>query len=124
MKTVLALAAAAAAATGTVLVAYSPILVRLFGADIGGAGEVMSRIAGIALVGPGVACWPDGSTRPALHGMRTYGILAVLYLVYVGVRGEWVGVLLWPAVAAHALLVMLLRRARSQEGTRSVGMGA
>jgi len=121
MKTVLTLAAAAEAATGIILVAYPPIVVRLlFGAEIGGAGEVMSRIAGIALIGLGVACWPNGSARSSLRGMLTYGILATLYLVYVGVRGESVGVLLWPAVAAHVILVVLLVRARFKEGPSRV----
>jgi len=122
MRIVLTLAAAAEAATGIVLFAYPPIVVRLlFGADVGGAGEVMSRIAGIALIGLGVACWPNGSARPSLRGMLTYGILATLYLVYVGVRGESVGVLLWPAVGAHVILVVLLVRARFKEGTSNVG---
>jgi hypothetical protein len=122
MTTVLSLAAIAEAATGAVLLAYPPIVVRLlFGAEIAGAGEVMSRIAGIALIGLGVGCWPNGSPRPPLYGMLTYGMLAMLYLAYVGVRGEWAGVLLWPAVAAHAILVMLLLRERSREGARSVG---
>ena len=126
MKTVLTLAAAAEAATGIVLVVYPPIVVRLLlGADIAGVGEVISRFAGIALIGLGVACWPSASARPPLDGMLTYGILATLYLVYVGVRGATVGVLLWPAVAAHVILVVLLLRARSKEGTSRVGgMGA
>ena len=114
MTTVLALAAAAEGATGIVLFAYPPIVIRLlFGAEITGAGEAVSRVAGIALIGLGVACWPSGSTRQPLHGMLTYGMLAALYLVYLGVRGEAVGLLLWPAVAAHAILVALLLRARS-----------
>ena len=122
----LALAAAAEGVTGIVLFAYPPIVIRLlFGAEITGAGEVVGRVAGIALIGLGVACWPSGSTRQSLHGMLTYGMLAVLYLVYLGVRGEAVGLLLWPAVAAHAILIILLLRARSGERTRSVGgMGA
>ena len=45
--------------------------------------------------------------------MLTYGVLAALYLAYVGIRGESTGILLWPAVAAHAIIVVLLLRARS-----------
>jgi hypothetical protein len=113
MKTVLSLAAIAEAATGAVLLAYPPIVARLlFGAEIAGAGEVLGRIAGVALIGLAVACWSNGSRRSALHGMLTYSTLAMLTLVYVGVRGDSVGVLLWPAVVAHAILVLLLLRAR------------
>lgn len=50
--------------------------------------------------------------------MCAYGLLAMLTLVYVGVRGEWVGVLLWPGAAAHAILTVLLLRAHS---TRAAG---
>lgn len=116
MKRVLALAAIAEAATGTILLAYPPIVVRLlFGAEIAGAGILVSRIAGTSLIGLGLACWPNGSASQPLYGMLTYGTLVMLYLIYVGVRGEGVGLLLWPGVAAHAILVILLVRARSKE---------
>jgi len=49
---VLALSAAAEAGTGLLLLAWPSLVVRLlFGADISGIGVVMSRIAGIALIG-------------------------------------------------------------------------
>jgi len=113
-------AALAEAGTGVILLAYPPIVVRLlFDAEIVGAGVIVSRIAGIALVGLGVACWPNGPARASPYGMMTYGMLAALYLVYVGVRGESAGVLLWPAVAAHVVLFFLLLYARFKEGTGS-----
>ena len=40
----------------------------------------MSRLAGIALIGLGVACWPGTDTRQASYGMVTYSVLAMLYL--------------------------------------------
>ena len=99
---------------GLTLLVYPPIAIRLLlGADISGAGYVVSRFTGIALIGLGVACWPNSSARQSLRGMLTYGTLAALYLAYLGGRGEAVGPLLWPAVAAHAILVALLLRARS-----------
>ena len=67
----------------------------------------MSRITGIALIALGVACWPG----PPLVGMLTYSALAMAYLAYVGIGGEWVGPLLWPAVVVHAVLTLLLARA-------------
>ena len=87
--------------TGLVLLAYPPIVVKLlFGAEIAGAGIVMSRLAGIALLALGVGCWP-GAT--ALCGMLTYNALATLYLLYLGICAEWVGLLLWPAVVLHGV---------------------
>ena len=47
MKNLLAVAAVGEAITGLVLLVYPPIVVRLlFGAEIAGAGVVMSRILG------------------------------------------------------------------------------
>ena len=43
--------------------------------------------------------------------MLTYSALVTLYLLYLGIRGEWVGPLLWPAVVLHAVLTLLLARA-------------
>ncbi len=116
MRSLLALAAAGEAATGLILVVYPRIVVRLlFGAEIAGAGIVVSRFAGIALIALGLACWPgrDGGTRVdrALRAMLSYSLLATLYLGYLGTVGEGVGILLWPAVAAHAVLTILLARA-------------
>ncbi len=113
---VLALAAAAEAGTGLLLLAWPPIVVRLlFGAEISGIGVVVSRFGGVCLVGLGVACWPGNSALQPLKGMLTYSTLAMLYLTYIGVRGEMVGLLLWPAVVLHAILVVLLLRARFKE---------
>jgi hypothetical protein len=108
-ENVLALAALAEASTGVVLLAYPSIVVRLlFGSEIVGAGVIMSRLAGIALIGLGAACWPGADNRRAVQGMMTYSLLAMLFLIYIGVRGEGVGLLLWPAVIAHAILIALL----------------
>ena len=69
MKKMLALAAAGEAALGLVLLVYPPIVVRLlFNAQIAGAGMVMSRVAGIALIALGVASLPG----PPQVGMLTY----------------------------------------------------
>jgi hypothetical protein len=77
MKNLLALAAVGEATAGLVLLVYPPILVKLlFGAEISGAGIVMSRIAGMSLIALGLACWPGRETgRRAgwpLCGMLTY----------------------------------------------------
>ena len=108
-KYVLALAALAEAGTGVILVAYPPIVVRLlFGAEISGIGVMMSRIAGIALIGLGVACWPGNSAFQPLYGMLTYSTLAMLYLIRIGIQGKPEGPLLWPGVVVHAVIVVLL----------------
>ena len=45
---------------------------------------------------------------PALRAMLTYNSLATLYLFGLGIGGEWVGPLLWPAVALHGILSLLM----------------
>ena len=111
MKKLLTLAAIGEAATGLALLVVPSLVGRLlFGAEFSGASVVIGRVTGIA-------CWPGTDTRQASYGMVTYSVLAMLYLTYIGVRGEWVGLLLWPAVVLHAVLTLLLARAwfRPQE---------
>jgi hypothetical protein len=108
MNKILISAALAEAGTGVMLLVYPPIVVRLlFGAEIVGAGVIMSQLAGIALIGLGVACWPG----PPLAGMVTYSIVVTLYLVYVSFAGGVTGMLLWPAVVLHVIQTALLIRA-------------
>ena len=112
MKILLAIAAVAEAATGLALLVYPSIVIQLlFGVEIAGAGVLVGRIAGFGLIGLGVACWPGGEMTQALNGMLIYDLLVTLYFVYLGLGGEWVGVLLWPATVAHVVLTMLLARA-------------
>lgn len=116
MNKVLGIVALAEAGTGLLLLAWPPVVVRMLcGAEISGGGIIMSRIAGIALIGLGVSCWPGDSAFQPLYGMLAYSTLGMLYIVYIGVRGEAVGLLLWPAAVAHAILVVFLSRARSKE---------
>jgi hypothetical protein len=110
VRTLLVVAAVAETATGLVLLALPSMVVRLlFGAETADAGSVVSRLTGISLIALGLACWPgrDGSLA-ALLGMLTYSLLAALYLGYLGIVGEWVGILLWPTVGVHAVLSALL----------------
>jgi len=115
MKNVLTVAAVVEAATGLALIIVPSLIGRLlFGAEFTGVANPAARVTGIALLALGVGCWP-GST--AFCGMLTYSALATLYLLYLGIRGEWVGPLLWPAVVIHALLTALLARAWFQSRT-------
>jgi hypothetical protein len=103
--------ALAAACEGTLAVALllAPTLVLrlLLGTDAPGAALAVGRVAGIALLGLSLACWPERGAsghRPALRAMLAYNALATLYLLSLGLRGAWVGPLLWPAVVFHAVL--------------------
>jgi hypothetical protein len=109
MKKVLLLAAISEAATGLALLLAPSLVGRLLlGAELSGVSIPVARVTGIALIALAIACWP-GLT--ALCGMLTYSALATAFLGYLGIRGNWVGPLLWPVVAAHAVLTTLLARA-------------
>jgi Na+-driven multidrug efflux pump len=88
----------------------------LLGAELSGVAIPVARVTGIALVGLGVACWPNWT---ALFGMLTYGTLVTVYLGYLGLAGEFSSVLLWPAVLLHALLTVLLTRWWFKERART-----
>ena|SRR5213593_4414217 len=115
MNRLLTLTAIIEAATGLALMAVPPVVVRLLrGGEISGASIPLGRVAGFGLLSLGMACWPGrnaaGNTAPALRAMLTYNSLATPYLLRLGVGGEWVGPLLWPAVGVHGILSLLLAR--------------
>jgi hypothetical protein len=110
MKSVLAFAAVAEVATGLILLVYPSMVVRLlFAAEMTGPSIVISRIAGVSLIALGLACWPGVRSR-ALFGMLIYSSFVALYFIGLGVAGESVGKLLWPAAAVHVILSIFLVR--------------
>jgi hypothetical protein len=115
MNHLLTLAASIEAATGLALLAVPSVVVRLLlGGEISGASIPIGRVAGFGLLSLGIACWPGhdptGTTAPALRAMLTYNSLATLYFLHLGIGGEWVGPLLWPAMVVHGILSLLLAR--------------
>jgi hypothetical protein len=107
VKNVLVLAAVSEIATGAVLLLAPSLVGRLlFGMELVGVASTVARVAGIALIGLGVACWPG----TPLLGMVTYSVMAALYLSFVGFSSGASGPLLWPAVIAHCVLAALLSR--------------
>ena len=101
MNRLLSFAAVAEALTGVALMAAPSTVGRLLlGAELSGVAVPVARVAGIALVALGVACFSAGEAGRGLSGMLTYSLLVTLYLVYLGLDGEWVGSLLWPAAAS------------------------
>ena len=107
MKNALTFAAVAEVATGLgLLIVPSLVGQLLLGEQFAGAAIPVARVAGIALIALGIACWPG----PPLVGMLTYSAVVTLYLAYLGFAGGLTGVLLWPAVVVHLILTALLAR--------------
>lgn len=108
MKKVLVFAAVAEAVTGLALLIFPSLVGQLLlGAELAGVAIPVARVTGIALIALGIACWPG----PPLVGMLTYSVIITLYLAYLGLVGGFAGVFLWPAVALHVVLSILLGRA-------------
>jgi len=107
IKRVLVFAAIGEVATGAALLLVPSLVGQLlFGAEFTGIAVTVARVAGIALIALGVACWPG----TPLVGMLTYSAAVTLYLAYVGFAGGLTGILLWPVVVLHVILTALLAR--------------
>ena len=99
--------------TGLVLVINPAIVVSLLlGAEVSGVGIALGMCFGIALLALGLACWPREPNvqrgSPAFWGMLVYNALIAVLLVDLFAVGHFEGVLLWPGVALHAVVAMLL----------------
>jgi hypothetical protein len=76
------------------------------------------------LLALGLACWPSRqraeSDSAAFRAMLTYNLLIALYLAYLATVAHLAGLLLWPTVALHAVVALLLIRTwRDERRTRA-----
>lgn len=111
-KWALPAAAVEAAATGLILFVRPQVFAWLvFGAEFSESGNALGRLTAIAMLGLVLATWPKpAATASSIRALLIYNLLATLYLVYVGIGGQLTGILLWPAVALHAIFSILLGR--------------
>jgi hypothetical protein len=54
---------------------------------------------------------PANQPAATVRALLVYNLLATIYLIYLGFATNLTGILLWPAVAMHAILTVLLGRA-------------
>ena len=110
----LTFSAAVECATGLALMVAPSLVVRLLlGAELSNAAAIsLGRVAGFALLALGLAVWPGRNhvdvTPAALRAMLGYNSLTALYLLYLGLAGKSFGPPLWPAVALHSVIALLL----------------
>ena len=99
----------------SLLLLFSPALLvpLLLGASLDApAALVVARLAGAALFSLSGACWlarDDGSSRARralIAAMLLYNSVAAAVLASAGAGVRLVGVLMWPAVALHAVLAV------------------
>ena len=110
---ILAFAAVVEGATGFVLmIDPADVVALLIGVEAPGAGTLLARCFGISLLALGLACWPGpqraAAGGPTLRGMLVYNVLIALYLAFLGTVNHLQGTLLWPAVALHAAVALIL----------------
>ena len=113
MKRLLKLTAFIEAATGLGLICVPAVIVRLLlGSELLSAGIPLGRLAGVALLSLGIACWLASSdtqscaARGVVTAMALYNIGAVLVLGTAGLLSQPVGIGLWPAVILHAVMTV------------------
>jgi hypothetical protein len=107
----------------TLLLSPSLVAGLLLGVSLDApAGLIVGRVAGAALLSLGSACWlarddePSRARRGLIAAMLLYNCVGGAVLAAAGAGGRLVGVLMWPAVALHAVLavwcIACLRRVR------------
>lgn len=113
MKRLLKLTALIEAGTGLGLVAVPAVIVRLLlGGELLGAGIPLGRIAGVALLALGIACWlascdaQSCAARGIVSAMVLYNFGVALILSMAGIQSQPIGIALWPAVILHAALTV------------------
>ncbi len=108
-KSLLSIEGVLEAATGLVLLVAPSVLVELLlGAAPGTpAGVTVSRLAGVALLALGIACWlarEDAAGRAAkglVAAMVLYNAAVVVILVLAWTSQGLHGIAFWPVVLAH-----------------------
>ena len=108
---ILALSALAEIVTGIGLaVAPALVVTSLLAPVTSGLTLSVARVAGIALIALGLACWAgwDRVATGAFRALLAYNALVAAYLAFLGTAGHLGGVLLWPVAILHMGVTALL----------------
>lgn len=90
-----------------------------------GRRKLISAAAALAIAGVGSQLnFIENAKADEPKPMLAYSVAVTLYLAYIGFAGHSAGVLLWPAVALHAVLSGLLGWAWLAGDHRSGEVGA
>jgi hypothetical protein len=96
---------------GVCLTAPAVPCLLLFAAKPDGVAIILARFAGIGLFTLGISCLPSkatGTRQRAILGLFVFNLGVAVLFVWVGVATTLRGVLLWPAVALHAVIAAAL----------------
>jgi ABC-type spermidine/putrescine transport system permease subunit II len=113
VKRLLTLTALIEVPTGLALVAMPDLVVRLLlGAGIAGAGIPLGRVAGVALLALGVACWfasydaRSCAARGLASAMALYNPGVAIVLGVSAFHSQQAGTTFWPAVILHTVMAV------------------
>lgn len=111
MKTLLTITAFIEGATGlALLIVPSLVASSLLGTTlIEPTAIIVAKLAGIALVTIGIACWlsrNEAQSKVMVKAMLGYNFLSLSLLVYSTLVGKIAGQGLWPAVLLHLILLV------------------
>ena len=114
MKTLLTVTAVLEAGAGLGLVALpSAAVAVLLGSPLDTPNAlVVGRVAGVALLALGAACWmsrndlESRAARGVVGAMVVYNLGAVIVLGTAGVRSQPAAIALWPVVVLHAAMAV------------------
>ncbi len=111
MNRLLKLSALIEASAGLGLIAAPALVVGLLlGTEIAVVIFPLARVAGVALLALGIACWlasfddQSCAARGIVSGMVLYNFGTTLVLAIAGVQSQPIGILLWPAVLLHTVM--------------------
>ena len=111
-RVVMRLGVAIELVTGLTLLVIPGVVIRvLIGADEGTTSTIVGRVLGGALLGLGIAgASARGRTpeRRIVLAYLVYNVSTAAVLAAASVAGTANGILLWPVVAVHALLAVVL----------------
>lgn len=95
------------------LIAPSMVVLLLLGSALETSAAItLGRVAGVALLALGLACWlahsdtQNSAARGLVTAMVLYNLGAVVIFGAVGVGSQPRGIALWPAVVLHSIMAV------------------
>ena len=110
-STLYRLASAIELITGvTLLLLPAVVMQQLFSSPTSDAGEQLTRLYGLALIGLGVACWESPCPLPARRGLLVYNCSAAVLLITLGSQQLSGGAAVWAGALIHIVFGVLMIR--------------
>ena len=94
----------------TLLLLTSAVMQQLFSSPATAAGEQLTRLYGLALIGLGVACWGSPCSAPGRRGLLVYNCSAAVLLITLGSQELSGGAAVWAGALIHVILGGLMIR--------------